>query len=236
MLFAPYRTSAVPLKLQNPFSFAQATQAPTGVTVGVADGVNVGVAVDVWVDVNVRVGVKVAVNVSVTVWVNVALGTAVNVRVEVALGNTGMIGVDDAAGGGEVGDDDEIGVPGVSEGPTPGRITTPSRTLYPSSAISSSAVALIVGPKAVSAAINAIPTKTAIRTYSTNPCPFSCFFFANGLFILFILVSFRKFELTGACGTIPLLTANPQLMQIDRTTPIVPFSQGLIHTETLQFR
>lgn len=161
---------------------------------------------------NVKVGVNVDVNVKVTVWVNVALGTAVNVRVEVALGNTGMIDVEDAAGAGVFGVDDAIGVPGVSEGPTPGRITTPSRTLYPSSAISSSAVALIVGPKAVSAAISAIPTKTAIRTYSTNPCPFSCFFFANGLFILFILVSFRKFEVTGARSTFPLLTAKPQLI------------------------
>lgn len=61
MSFAPYRTCVVPLKLQNPFSFAQVIHVPIGVAVGVAVDVEVAVGVEVAVEVEVAVGVEVAV-------------------------------------------------------------------------------------------------------------------------------------------------------------------------------
>ena len=45
MSFAPYRTRAIPLKLQNPFSFAQVVHARTGVADGAGKVVGVGEAV-----------------------------------------------------------------------------------------------------------------------------------------------------------------------------------------------
>lgn len=173
---------------------------PMGVAVGVAVGVKVIVGVEVVVEVKVVTGVevKVVTGVKVEVREDVMVGMGVMVRVEVGNGIEGVIGVDDA-----------MGALDVREGPTPGRITFPSRTLYPSSPIRLCAVDLIVEPKADKVPINTMPTKTAISAYSTSPCPFSRFFVENNLFILCIRFSFREFEIVRTYG----------VSRVDRQSP-----------------
>jgi hypothetical protein len=72
MSFAPYRTSAVPLKLQTPFSFAQFVHGRTGVADGGSEAVGMGEAVEV--EVGEAIGEDEAIGVDVAIGVDEAIG------------------------------------------------------------------------------------------------------------------------------------------------------------------